>query len=118
MAFVITRLCRDCVDQSCVPVCPVDCILEFRGEDPQREFPNQLYINPEECIDCGICAPECPWEAIFEGEDVPEIFKDEVALNARTVERPEDFSVPEVVERPIPSPEQVLGNKHKWGYEG
>src|SRR5438046_1373401 len=46
--------------------------------------------------------PECPWEAIFEGEAVPDVFKDDIALNARTVERPDDFAVPEVVERPVP----------------
>jgi len=115
MAFVITRLCRDCVDQSCVSVCPVDCILEFRGQDSQAELPDQLYINPDECIDCGICEPECPWEAIYEAEEVPEAFKDDIALNARTVERPDDFFVPEVVEKIAPSAEQVRANQKKWG---
>jgi ferredoxin len=71
MAWVITRLCRECVDQSCVEVCPVDCIYEYTGDDTES-FPNQLYIDPEECINCGVCEPECPWEAIFEDEQVPE----------------------------------------------
>ena len=117
MAFVVTRLCRDCIDTSCAEICPVDCILEFRGEDPHGEFPNQLYINPEECIDCGICEPECPWEAIFQEQDVPEAFKDDIALNARTLERPGDFAVPEVIAKPVPSPDQVRANRRKWGIE-
>jgi ferredoxin len=117
MAFVITRLCRDCVDQSCVSVCPVDCILEFRGEDPNREFPDQLYIDPEECIDCGVCEPECPWEAIFEGEAVPDAFAEDIALNARILEKRSDFAVPEVADKVAPTVEQVRANKHKWGLD-
>ena len=53
MAWVITSLCRDCVDQSCFEVCPVDCTYEYTGDDV-ASFPNQLYIDPEECIDCAI----------------------------------------------------------------
>ena len=116
MTFVITRLCRDCVDQSCVSVCPVDCILEPRGE-ARAELPNQLYIEPIECIGCGLCAPECPWEAIFEDEEVPALFEEDIALNALTAERPEDFAVPEVAEKPLPSPEQVQQNQRRWGYD-
>src|SRR5512138_2279186 len=104
MPFVITRLCRDCIDLSCVSSCPVDCILEFRGSDPHGEFPNQLFIDPVECIDCGVCEPERPWEALFEASDVPDVFKDDIALNARVVERREDFASPEVVDKPVPSP--------------
>ncbi len=68
MPWVITRLCRDCVDQACVEVCPVDCIYEHTGDD-KAAFPNQLYIDPEECIDCGVCEPECPPEAILPDTD-------------------------------------------------
>ena len=68
MAWVITRLCQDCVDVSCVEVCPVDCIVEYKGDD-KTTWKNQLYIDPEECINCGVCEPECPWEAIFEDEE-------------------------------------------------
>ena len=117
MAFVITRLCRDCVHLSCVEVCPVDCILEFRGDDPHGEFPDQLYINPEECIDCGICEPECPWEAIMGREDVPDAFKDDIGLNARTVERPGDFAVPEFIEKQAPALDEVRARKRKWGLD-
>ena len=117
MTWVITRLCRDCVDLSCVEVCPVDCIYEYTGED-RETFPNQLYIDPEECIDCGVCEPECPWEAIYEDEAVPEVFRADTALNAKILECKDDFPVPQVVELEKPTPEQVADNKKKWGYEG
>ena len=115
MTWVITRLCRDCVDMSCVDVCPVDCIYEYTGEDKDT-FPNQLYIDPEECINCGVCEPECPWEAIFEDEQVPEVFHEDIALNAKIVDVAEQRQVPEHVEKPSPTPEQVSENKEKWGY--
>ena len=72
----------------------------------------------EECINCGVCEPECPWEAIFEDEQVPEVFRDDIALNARCVDAKEEFSVPEVEEKEKPSPEQIAANKEKWGYAG
>jgi ferredoxin len=56
MAFVVTEACIKCKYTDCVEVCPVDCFYE--GE-------NMLVINPEECIDCGVCEPECPAEAII-----------------------------------------------------
>ena len=106
MTWVITRLCRDCVDQSCVEVCPVDCIYEYTGSD-NATFPNQLYIDPEECINCGVCEPECPWEAIFEDERVPEVFTDDTGINAAIVDSKDDFAVPEVSEMEKPTPEKV-----------
>lgn len=115
MAWVITRLCRDCVDMSCVEVCPVDCIYEYKGDD-RETFPNQLFIDPEECINCGVCEPECPWEAIFEDEQVPEIFQADTDLNAKIVDFKSQFEVSEVVEKPKPTPDQVEENKKKWGY--
>ncbi len=117
MTWVITRLCRDCVDISCVEVCPVDCIYEYTGDDVAT-FPNQLYIDPEERINCGVCEPECPWEAIFEDEQVPDVFQDDVALNAKLLDDKDAFVVPEVVEKPKPSTDQVEANKQKWGYSG
>src|SRR2546426_5841707 len=75
MAYIITRLCRDCLDTGCVAVCPVDCIYEYTGTD-REQWPNQLYIHPDECIDCGACEPECPWQAIFEEVAVPAGVKD------------------------------------------
>jgi len=115
MAWVITRLCRDCVDQSCVEVCPVDCIYGYNGDDAET-FPNQLFIDPEECINCGVCEPECPWEAIFEDEQVPDVFAKDTEINAKLVDVKDDFSVPDVIEKEKPSPDKVKENKQKWGY--
>ncbi|MGB0679295.1 MAG: 4Fe-4S dicluster domain-containing protein [Polyangiales bacterium] len=115
MTWVITRMCRDCVDQSCVDVCPVECIYEYTGSDQER-FPNQLYIHPEECIDCGACDPECPWEAIFEDASVPDVFKDDIALNAACMDVKDELQVPVHDEKPTPTPEQIAENKKKWGY--
>ena len=81
MTWVITRLCRDCVDMSCVEVCPVDCIYEYKGDD-RETFPNQLFIDPEECIDCGACEPECPVEAIFPEDAVPQKWDSYTIMNA------------------------------------
>jgi ferredoxin len=117
MAWVITRLCRDCLDESCVEVCPVDCIYAYTGEDKET-FPNQLFIDPEECINCGVCEPECPWEAIFEDEQVPDVFHDDIVLNAKIVEVADEREVPEVEDKPRPTPEQIEENKRKWGYTG
>jgi NAD-dependent dihydropyrimidine dehydrogenase PreA subunit len=65
VTFVITQPCIDTTDQSCVEVCPVDCIHFEEGSD------RMLYINPAECIDCGACQPACPVSAIFPDADVP-----------------------------------------------
>jgi len=114
MAWVITSLCRDKVDMACVEVCPVDCIVQYKGDDPK--YPNQLYIDPEECINCGVCEPECPWEAIFEDEQVPEVFNADTELNASITEVRDDFEVPEREEADPPTPEEVEDNRKKWGY--
>ncbi len=117
MTWVITKLCIECVDQSCVEVCPVDCIYRYDGSD-NKTFPSQLYIDPEECINCGVCEPECPWEAIFEDEQVPDVFQDDVALNAKVLDDKDAFVVPEVEEKPKPSPDEIEANKQKWSYSG
>ena len=116
MPWTITRLCRDCLDTGCVSVCPVDCIYEYVGSDKQA-FPNQLYINPDECIDCGACEPECPWQAIFEEPATPEIFKDDIALNHATLEKPDDFKVKAFVQTEHPTADQIAENKRKWGLD-
>jgi ferredoxin len=59
MTWVITRLCRDCLDTSCIEVCPVDCIYKYVGA-ASDQLPIQLYIDPDECIDCQACEPVCP----------------------------------------------------------
>ncbi len=63
MTFVVTENCIRCKYTDCVDVCPVDCF---------HEGPNFLVINPEECIDCTLCEPECPAEAIFSEDDLPD----------------------------------------------
>jgi len=62
MTFVVTENCIKCKYTDCVEVCPVDCF---------HEGPNFLVIDPEECIDCTLCEPECPAHAIFAEDDVP-----------------------------------------------
>ena len=77
MTYIITTPCVDVQDQSCVEVCPVDCIYFDEGED------RMLYIQPDECIDCGACEPECPVEAIFEESEVPEEWNKYIKINAK-----------------------------------
>ncbi len=92
MTFVITQPCEGYCDTSCVEVCPVDCIhgpisveeiedIKAAGEEAQLEN-IQLYIDPDICIDCGACEPECPVEAIFEEDEVPEKWSKYTELNA------------------------------------
>ncbi|MBJ7393753.1 MAG: ferredoxin family protein [Candidatus Nanopelagicales bacterium] len=73
MTYIIAEPCIDIKDKSCIEECPVDCIYE--GE-------RMLYIQPDECVDCGACEPVCPVEAIYYEDDVPENFKDYSASNA------------------------------------
>ena len=74
MAFVVAEGCIRCKYTDCVDVCPVD--------DCFREGENFLVIDPETCIDCSLCVPECPAEAIFAEDDVPEDQLEYIALNA------------------------------------
>ncbi len=73
MTFVVTETCIKCKYTDCVEVCPVDCF---------HEGPNFLVIDPEECIDCTLCEPECPVEAIYSEEDLPEGQEVFLELNA------------------------------------
>jgi ferredoxin len=73
MPYVVAEPCIKCKYTDCVEVCPVDCF---------HEGPNMLVIHPEECIDCGACVPVCPTNAIFAEEELPEKWKDYLALNA------------------------------------
>jgi ferredoxin len=88
-----------------VSICPLDCILEHVPEGGAPDLPNQLFVNPDDCIDCGMCEPECPWEAIVDEESVPESFNEDIALNAITLERPDEFQVSDDVQRPPPTAE-------------
>ena len=73
MTHVVLESCIRCKYTDCVDVCPVDCF---------REGPNMLSIDPDECIDCAVCIPECPVEAIVAEEDVPSNQQALIALNA------------------------------------
>lgn len=75
MAYVITEPCIGVKDKACVEVCPIDCI---HGDEADA----QMFINPDECIDCGNCAANCPVEAIYYENEVPEKWKHSIALNA------------------------------------
>ncbi|GAA3910365.1 ferredoxin family protein [Streptomyces lacrimifluminis] len=67
MAYVIAQPCVDIMDKACIDECPVDCIYEG---------PRKLYIQPDECVDCGACEPVCPVESIFFEDDVPDKWSD------------------------------------------
>ncbi len=73
MTHVVTESCIKCKYTDCVDVCPVDCF---------REGPNFLVIDPDECIDCAVCIPECPVNAIFPEEDVPASQMKFIEINA------------------------------------
>ncbi len=72
MTFVVTEQCIRCKYTDCVEVCPVDCFYEG---------PNFLVINPDECIDCALCEPECPVNAIYAEDELPEQQKHYLQLN-------------------------------------
>ena len=76
MTYTIAQPCVDVLDQACVSVCPVDCIHFDEGVD------RMLFIDPDECIDCGACEPECPVTAIFPEDSVPAEHDRYTPLNA------------------------------------
>ncbi len=101
MAYVVAEPCIKCKYTDCVEVCPVNCFYEGA---------NFLVIHPDECIDCGACEPVCPTKAIFPESDLPEKFKEYVALNA-------DLSTkwPNISEKanPLPEAEQFKDQANK-----
>ena len=78
MTFVVTKSCIRCKYTDCVDVCPVDAF---------REGPNFLVIDPIDCIDCAVCVPECPVNAIYAEEDVPSDQQDFTPLNAELAKK-------------------------------
>ena len=101
MTFVVTDNCKGCRFTDCVAVCPVDC---FHGDD------EMLYIDPNECIDCGACVPECPVEAIYDETQLPDDKKSWIALNA---ERASGLPVVNEQGEPTPGAEE---RKEKLGF--
>lgn len=93
MTFVVTSNCNGCRFTDCVAVCPVEC---FHGDD------KMLYIDPEECIDCGACVPECPVEAIYDESELPEEETKWLAVNA---EKSPDLPAITETEEPLPGAE-------------
>ena len=98
MTYVVTENCIKCKFTDCVDVCPVDCF---------HEGPNFLVIDPEECIDCTLCVPECPAEAIFAEDDVPEEQRRFIAINAELAKE-----WPVIVERMEP-----LADADEWNHK-
>ena len=91
MTYIIAEPCVGTCDTACVEVCPVDCIhgphdktgagAEAKADGFVPEENDSLYIDPEECIDCGACEPECPVEAIFEESEVPDEWNKYIKVN-------------------------------------
>jgi len=81
MAFVIAEPCIGVKDTACVVVCPVDCIHPTSEEAGFAEA-EQLYIDASPCIDCGMCAEECPVKAVFHEQDLPAEWRDFIDKNA------------------------------------
>ena len=77
MTFIVGENCIKCKHTDCVEVCPVDCFYEG---------PNMLVIHPDECIDCALCEPECPVDAIFADDELPEDQVPFIELNAELAE--------------------------------
>jgi len=101
MAFVITENCIKCKFTDCVDVCPVDCF---------HEGPNFLVIDPDECIDCTLCEPECPANAIFAEDEVPEDQQAFIELNARLAKK---WPVITEVKSALPDADSWNGKKDK-----
>ncbi|ASK35312.1 ferredoxin FdxA [Alloalcanivorax mobilis] len=104
MTFVVTENCIRCKYTDCVEVCPVDCF---------HEGDNFLVIDPEVCIDCALCVPECPAGAIYADNDVPEGQQAFVALNA---ELSRVWPVLAEAGEPLPDAEQWEGQEDKLQY--
>ena len=81
MPYVICEPCIGVKEAACTDVCPVDCIHPKRDEEG-FEASDQLFINPNECIECGACASVCPVEAIYRDDDVPEKWRSYIQKNA------------------------------------
>jgi ferredoxin len=81
MPHIICEPCVGTKDTACVAVCPVDCIHP-RKDEVEFEKATMLYIDPDTCIDCGLCVDECPVKAIFTEDDTPTEWKNFVQINA------------------------------------
>lgn len=105
MAYVVTEPCINCKYTNCAAVCPVDAF---------REGPNFLVIDPLECIDCDACVPECPVEAIYPDDEVPEKWENYIGLNERLAEQWEDHVINETKDE-LPTADEWAGKTDKLG---
>lgn len=105
MTHVVTESCIRCKYTDCVDVCPVDCF---------REGPNFLTIDPDECIDCAVCIPECPVNAIYAEEDVPKDQQHMTALNAELAALPNWKSITKR-KTPLPDADEWKDKDNKLG---
>ncbi len=104
MTYVVTESCIKCKYTDCVEVCPVDCFYEG---------PEFLVIHPDECIDCGLCEPECPIEAIFADDELPANQIEFVEINARLADVYENITE---AKEPLPDADHFkdLENKREF----
>ncbi len=101
MTFVVGENCIKCKHTDCVEVCPVDCFYEG---------PNMLVINPDECIDCALCEPECPVDAIYADDELPDDQKEFLELNEELAEKWEVISE---MKEALPDAEEWAGKPNK-----
>ena len=101
MSFVVTEACIRCKYTDCVAACPVECF---------HEGPDFLVIDPEVCIDCGVCVPECPVEAIFDEKDLPAEQREYVELNRRLSAQ---WPLITAAQEPLPDAEHWANQPHK-----
>ena len=104
MPFVVTENCLKCRFTDCVTVCPVDCFLADE---------EMLYIDPNECIDCGACAPACPVGAIYDSYDIPDNLAKWEEINELRVEDNDTYSIVEQTD-PLPTAAQ---RKKELGFD-
>ena len=95
MTYVVAEGCILCKHTDCVDVCPVDCFVEG---------PNFLAIDPNGCIDCAVCVPECPENAIYAEDDVPEDQRQFIAINAELAK----------IWKPITKSKESMPDAEKW----
>jgi ferredoxin len=103
MTFVVAEPCIKCKYTDCVDVCPVDCFHEGK---------NFLAIDPDECIDCGACEPECPTTAIFAEDDLPEKWSEYTELNAKLAAK---WPVISAKKDPLPNADDFKETEGKRG---